>query len=217
MTDRYCIHSNQTKHFHVSSYDLMTCCKKCAPRGICEGGSSERAWQYWADSGLVSGGEFGSNEGCVPYAIDPEVSFYINGYPTNNKCKKECQPEYNLTYQEDLTYGKGLYSVENDMEAIQLEIMNNGPVQAAFKAYQDFESFPGEVYQHIHSQENDVDPAGHSIRILGWGVHNATAYWLCANSWGTDWGEQGGFFKFVRGINNCGIEARVIAGLPRYE
>lgn len=32
---------------------------------------------------------------------------------------------------------------------------------------------------------------GHAIRILGWGVENGTPYWLAANSWNTDWGDNG--------------------------
>lgn len=38
-------------------------------------------------------------------------------------------------------------------------------------------------------------------------------YWLVSNSWGTIWGENG-FFKIVRGINHCGIEDAILAGLP---
>ncbi|EPB68436.1 hypothetical protein ANCCEY_12475 [Ancylostoma ceylanicum] len=34
-----------------------------------------------------------------------------------------------------------------------------------------------------------------------------------ANSWNTDWGENG-FFRMVRGVNECGIEDFVVAGLP---
>lgn len=43
------------------------------------------------------------------------------------------------------------------------------------------------VYQHI-SGEN---LGGHAIRILGWGVENGTPYWLIANSWNADWGDNG--------------------------
>lgn len=88
---------------------------------------------------------------------------------------------------------------------------------------------------------------GHAIRILGWGVENDTPYWLAANSWNTDWGDNGeapmgviggnpfpvllgtvgrlisafgvllGFFKILRGEDHCGIESEVVAGVPRTE
>lgn len=37
-----------------------------------------------------------------------------------------------------------------------------------------------------------------------------------ANSWGTEWGENG-FFRIVRGINECEIESFVLATWPRVE
>lgn len=43
------------------------------------------------------------------------------------------------------------------------------------------------VYQHVSGEQ----VGGHAIRILGWGVENNTPYWLVANSWNTDWGENG--------------------------
>jgi len=33
---------------------------------------------------------------------------------------------------------------------------------------------------------------------MGWGVQDGTPYWLCANSWNSDWGDNG-FFKILRG------------------
>ena len=32
---------------------------------------------------------------------------------------------------------------------------------------------------------------------------------LCANSWGQDWGENG-YFKILRGVNECDIESFVL-------
>ncbi len=37
---------------------------------------------------------------------------------------------------------------------------------------------------------------------------------LLANSWNYDWGD-GGFFKILRGKNECGIEESIAAGLPK--
>lgn len=65
------------------------------------------------------------------------------------------------------------------------------------------------VYKHVAGKAL----GGHAIRILGWGVENDTPYWLVANSWNTDWGNNG-FFKILRGSDECGIENQVNAGLP---
>ena len=87
------------------------------------------------------------------------------------------------------------------------------------------------VYQHTGGQLL----GGHAIRILGWGTENNTPYWLVANSWNTDWGDNGtskdalmvlghlvkffiitlGYFKIIRGRNEVGIEDGIYAGQPK--
>ncbi|VDO85547.1 unnamed protein product [Haemonchus placei] len=51
----------------------------------------------------------------------------------------------------------------------------------------------------------------HAIKIIGWGAENDVPYWLIANSFNDDWGEKG-YFRMIRGINECGIEQEVAAG-----
>lgn len=67
------------------------------------------------------------------------------------------------------------------------------------------------VYQHVKG--NKV--GGHAVKLLGWGTENNTDFWWCANSWNTDWGGYGGFFKIKRGTNECNIESDVVAGKPK--
>lgn len=54
----------------------------------------------------------------------------------------------------------------------------------------------------------------HAVKMLGWGVENGTKYWLMANSWNNDWGEKG-FFRILRGVNECQVESSIITGLPK--
>ena len=51
---------------------------------------------------------------------------------------------------------------------------------------------------------------GHAIRIVGWGVDGGVDYWKIANSWNPFWGEKG-YFRIVRGTDECGIEDDVVA------
>lgn len=51
---------------------------------------------------------------------------------------------------------------------------------------------------------------GHAIRIVGWGTEDGVAYWKVANSWNPYWGENG-YFRILRGKNECGIEGQVTA------
>ena len=50
----------------------------------------------------------------------------------------------------------------------------------------------------------------HSILLVGWdfttlkdiedtGIDTVVPYWIVKNSWGADWGEQGGYFKIKFG------------------
>ncbi|RTG80064.1 cathepsin B [Schistosoma bovis] len=81
-----------------------------------------------------------------------------------------------------------------------------GPVEAAFTVYEDFLNYKSGIYEHITGAVG-----GHAIRIIGWGVEKDTPYWLIANSWNEDWGENG-YFRMLRGHDECGIESEVTAG-----
>jgi len=59
----------------------------------------------------------------------------------------------------------------------------------------------------------DVQVPGHAIKVLGWGESSSVPYWIVANSWNEDWGDQG-YFNILRGRNECGIESDVNAGTP---
>jgi cathepsin B len=134
MSDRVCIHSNATIHAHISADDLVSCCHTCGFG--CNGGFPGMAWSYWVHHGIVSGGPFGSNQGCRPYEIAP-CEHHVNGTrPVCNgeegktpKCVKKCQTSYNVAYEQDKSYGKKSYSVPKHVEQIQKELMTNGPVE----------------------------------------------------------------------------------------
>lgn len=66
------------------------------------------------------------------------------------------------------------------------------------------------VYQHV----TGAFLGGHAIRIFGWGEEKGNPFWLVANSWNSDWGDNG-TFKILRGSDQCGIENSIVAGLPK--
>ncbi len=96
-------------------------------------------------------------------------------------------------------------------KAIMTEIMKHGSVTAAFNVYKDFMSYKGGVYEHKFGEVL----GGHAVKFVGWGVDDdGTKFWRVANSWDTTWGE-GGYFRIVRGKNECGIEGGIVAGTPK--
>lgn len=55
----------------------------------------------------------------------------------------------------------------------------------------------------------------HSVMILGWGEENGVKFWICRNSYGTHFGEEGGHFRVRRGQNDFGLETEASAFIPK--
>jgi hypothetical protein len=106
------------------------------------------------------------------------------------------------------------YHLEGEEDIMQ-EIYKNGPVNTGMVVYADFYNFDPktEIYK---SQPGQNAVAGHAIEIVGWGKSAAgVKYWMIKNSWGPKWGD-GGYFKMVRGENDCEIEKNMVAGIPNF-
>jgi cathepsin B len=97
---------------------------------------------------------------------------------------------------------------------IRRDIFHWGPCSSAMKIFKDFLTWDGEgiyVWDQISELADDV---GHAVVLMGWGVEKDIPYWLVMNTWGDYWGENGGYFKILRGRNHCEIEENVIVGFP---
>ena len=208
ISDRTCIASKGAFKEDISAEDLLTCCSSCGFG--CSGGWPASAWEYWVDHGLVTGGLF-NGTGCQPYAIPPH--HHGEPYRSTPECHEYCEgsDHSHVTFVKSKHFGKESYSLDG-VQAIQADIMKNGPVSATFTVYSDFLSYKSGVYQR-HSTESK---GGHAIKLIGWGEENGVPYWLGSNSWNREWGENG-FFKFLRGTTECGIESDVSAGLPDFK
>jgi cathepsin B len=214
MSDRLCIHSHGAFKGHVSAENLLSCCFTCGYG--CDGGFPGMAWDYWKEKGLVTGGDYGTGDGCQPYEIKP-CEHHVNGSrgacetgTRTPRCHRRCEnPSYQIDFDSDKTFGSTSYKVGKSEKEIMHELMTNGPAEAAFTVYEDFVNYKSGVYQHV----DGLALGGHAVRIMGWGEENGTPYWLVANSWNYDWGLNG-TFKILRGKNHCGIESEIVAGIP---
>jgi len=211
MSDRLCSFFGSSnpkmQNISLSAHDMTACCDSCGMG--CQGGYPSAAWDYWQENGLTT-------DDCDPYPLAPcEHHMPPNHYPAcpssiapTPSCPKRCTdgtPFSSATRY----YGASVYSVtgEKDMQA---ELQKNGPFEVAFSVYQDFESYKGGVYKHVSGPML----GGHAVKVVGWGVDNGTPYWTIANSWNSDWGESG-FFRILRGHDECGIESEGVAGAPK--
>jgi C1A family cysteine protease len=78
-------------------------------------------------------------------------------------------------------------------------LATKGPLVACLAVYRDLFSYTGGVYRHTTG-----DLAGyHAICVAGYS--EAEEAWICKNSWGNNWGEDG-WFKI--GYHECGIDSR---------
>ena len=129
-------------------------------------------------------------ESCLPYEADDTI-------PCDDKC-----PEWR-----GLLVGiDGYYKVSSNVSVIQSALIQYGPLPCTMKVYDDFyPNYTGGVYKYTWG---DL-VFGHCITIVGynnsWGGENE-GYWICKNSWGTDWGEDG-WFRIAYG--ECKIENQV--------
>ncbi|KAK6013760.1 papain family cysteine protease, partial [Ostertagia ostertagi] len=211
MSDRLCVQTLRRKKTILSDTDILACCGDFCGFG-CD------AWLYAQKSGVCSGGRYKEQGVCKPYTFHPcgrhKNQTYYGDCPKHTyrtpMCKQFCQYGYGKRYDSDKVYATAAYRIKNDEAAIQAQIIVKGPVQASFATYEDFAYYKSGIYVHTAGKRR----GGHAVKIIGWGVENGTKVFgrSVANSWNTDWGEDGGYFRIVRGVDNCGFESGIVAG-----
>lgn len=220
-SDRLSIQSNGTMKVDLSPQHLLSCNVK-RQQG-CHGGHLDRAWWYLRKRGIVTNECYPYNSGLTPEMKMQRGACYIPGVKTVDN-KMSCPK---LGMKSSRYQSTPPYRISPSSEEIQMEIMKNGPVQAAFHVREDFFMYQGGVYRYTAMTQYEPETyrrnGWHSVRILGWGIDktdpnpdNHKRYWLCANSWGTDWGEDG-YFRVMRGTNECEIESFVIGAWGKVE
>lgn len=107
-----------------------------------------------------------------------------------------------------------LKPIENNTleHTLMVNVMKWGPIVVAFNVYKDFlETYDGKSVYIPEPLQKSL--GGHAVKLIGWGEENGTPYWLCANSWGTKWGDDG-YFKIVRGNKMLELEHNNMALWP---
>uniref|UniRef100_A0A0E0MBD6 Peptidase C1A papain C-terminal domain-containing protein n=1 Tax=Oryza punctata TaxID=4537 RepID=A0A0E0MBD6_ORYPU len=186
----------------LSVNDLLACCGFMCGDG-CDGGYPIMAWRYFVRNGVVTDecDPYFDQVGCKHPGCEP-------AYPTP-VCEKKCKVQ-NQVWLEKKHFSVNAYRVNSDPHDIMAEVYQNGPVEVAFTVYEDFAHYKSGVYKHITGGMM----GGHAVKLIGWGTTDAGEdYWLLANQWNRGWGDDG-YFKIIRGTNECGIEEDVVAGMP---
>lgn len=100
-------------------------------------------------------------------------------------------------------------------EYIMHDIFRWGPVCTSFVVYEDFYEFdPLKTEVYLHDPLRSAVVGGHAVELVGWGTtSHGTPFWWVKNSWGPGYGHNG-YFRFLRGQDQCGIETNVLGMLP---
>jgi hypothetical protein len=105
-------------------------------------------------------------------------------------------------------------SVEN----AQYEIIKNGPFVTSFLVFEDFYTFNPKMEDavYIHNKKDSSIVGGHAVEVVGWGTtKKGVPFWWVRNLWGKNYGING-FFRFLRGSNQCDFEINFIGFLPNF-
>jgi len=147
-----------------SEQDLVS----CSGAGNCvTGGSPSAALNYIMTTGIVT-------EDCFPYtAQDDSCSLCV---------------DYLDKISSIAGWGYVTQAAVND--AAIIAALQNGPLVGYMRVYSDFYSYTGYIYAPIPSATYEGD---HGIVIVGYCDDGVDRYWICKNSWGTSWGENGYF------------------------
>jgi len=221
-SDRMCIATNGSIAVPLSAEEVCF----CSNQNGCGGGQIDTPWNYIAQAGAVTGGQqafkgkgkdpdpFAGAGFCSDYSLphchhhgpvrnDPFPAEGAPGCPQQQSpsCPSKCDSGSNRTFEKDKYTFSGSTSGAQGEADIQRAIIAGGPVETAFTVYGDFANYASGIYHHTTGNML----GGHAVRIVGWGVDSGTKYWKVANSWNPYWGENG-YFRIVRGTNECGIE-----------
>lgn len=159
-----------------------------APSGIdlseadlfyCGGGSCDDGWEI--TSALTHAREWGvTEEQCFPYS------------PTPTPCMNHCDDWEEQIYK--IKKFKDLCSRDKMKEHLL-----KAPLVGGMLVYSDFLYYRSGVYKPVSRKELGK----HAICIVGFNDEATPGHWICKNSWGHEWGENG-YFRVGYGV--CKID-----------
>ena len=157
----------------LSEAHLFFCHAKARGFNCDTGWWPEQAMEDFKNKGVV-------DEACYPYSM------------SNKDCSGLC-----TNWADRVVKISGFEALHGQPAKIKEWVSTKGPVSACFVVYQDFFNYKSGVYKHVSGAQS----GGHCVTIIGY--DDAQKCWICKNSWGTAWGDQG-YFKIAYG--ECAID-----------
>lgn len=220
LSDVYIISGGLTSNPDLSSTYMMAC--QGGDEGDCKGSNPALNMKHAAEIGVSTNDcidySFCLNDPvCVGkgdsskhfQTIAAKIERFNKKIPTCGECKEVRQ------YKRYFAKDPHVINMKNDSMKIDHIIKNHiltiGPVCAGFHAYENFirGDFSATAGVYIDSFDYAAGRPGkpgrwigsHAVTCLGWGKteYDGTTipYWYCRNSWGEEWGPDGGYFKIA--------------------
>jgi len=159
----------------LSEQQMLSCDNSPGNMG-CGGGFTTTSFEYAKSAGLF-------DEECLPYHAS-------DTWPCDDRCSDWADRLFKI---DDWQVVRVVSNPDLILEALQY-----GPVGTSLTIYEDFYAYSGGIYDTMIA----IPQGFHAVTIVG---YDATQeYWICKNSWGDDWGEDG-YFRIKWGAAAVGI------------
>jgi len=187
---------NPNSELDLSEQYMVSCCNSA---NGCQGSSGSGYWDWLESNEAITESCFDYRgvdaNGCKGDIEDDNGNEIPDcGYDPVKCSDKTCSNKVvNFIHYED---------VADDRNSIKTALIRYGPLATSMKVYKDFSSYSG---SSVYSWNGISEYKGnHAILIVGY--NNNGGYWICKNSWGKGWGDNG-YFKIAYG--ECDIEKDV--------
>jgi C1A family cysteine protease len=149
----------------------------------CHGAQERRTCDlgWWPDRAL----NWFQNSGIVPEACFPYT-------PGDQPCTVCEEPTH--------TYKIAKWKVLTATSEMKTAIEQNGPLIACLEVFDDLYYYSRGIYRHVTGESL----GGHCVSCVGF--DDGSRAWICKNSWGQTWGDNG-YFSISYG--ECGIDSEM--------
>jgi len=162
----------------LSEQQMLSCDDSPGNAG-CNGGFTTTSFDYAQNTGLF-------DEECLPYHA-------TDTWP----CDDRCEDWQSRLFKIDTWQIIGQWGIFVQPEDI-MDAMQNGPVGTSLTIYNDFFAYTEGIYDTVLG----IPQGFHAVTIVGYDADQQ--YWICKNSWGDRWGEDG-YFRIKWGAAMVGM------------
>ncbi len=92
--------------------------------------------------------------------------------------------------------------IEQTTTAMKTVLANGYPFVIGFNVYESFWNTGSDGIVALPDPKKENLDGGHAVLVVGYKQINGQLYWICRNSWGKEWGDNGYFYMPERYLAN---------------